>query len=54
MKIDMQQFSASVADFDFFFMIFSVLYENVYTGSNCTFSMLESHKYKIRNSFLPA
>jgi len=35
-----QQFSVSVADFDFFFMIISVFYENVYTGSICTFYML--------------
>jgi len=40
-KYDKEQFSASVADFNWFFMIYSVLYENIYTVSNCTFYILE-------------
>ena len=38
---DKEQFSASVADFDYFFMIFSVLYENVDTDNDSMFYALE-------------
>jgi len=38
---DKEQFSTRVVDFDYFFMIFSIFYENVYRGSICTFYMLE-------------
>jgi len=53
MKIDMQQYSASVADFDFFFVIFSVFYENVDTSHNPMCYTLECHENKISNSLLP-
>ena len=43
---DKEQFSASLADFDYFFMIFLVLYENVDTNFNSLFFSLEKHKNK--------